>query len=280
MGGGAPTVTTTGLPMVADPGSGAAGYYATSRGPTSRAQLGIDWRYPVHKAGSASAERTSAATDENRSIAITGKRVLTAEQAYAEIAGEDRRPLLVMRECLTCTGTDDALLTRNADNEKTMLMSRWFHCVKLPPAVTEESHPYHALFAGEESHLFLARWDGSQRVELDGAQSRVELWKHMEALLASEYTKKHAPALKSLVKTLAQFDELDSQLARLHEQLDSAIEKSGPRFEQGQEDPEEARQVRAGQGRARRACCQGVGPSPPRGGREGARVRLNATAKS
>ena len=177
------------------------------------------------------AAATPAAADdagENRSVSVVAKRALPIEEAYAEIAGEDRRPLLVLRECLTCTGTDDALMTRNADNEKTMIMARWFHCVKLPPAVTESDHPFYALFENEETHLFLARWDGTERVELDGAQSRVELWKHMEELLASEYEKKHTPALKAMSKLLNELDELDTKVARLRSDLEDVLEKDGP----------------------------------------------------
>ena len=80
-----------------------------------------------------------------------------------------------------------------------MLMSRWFHCVKLPPDVVDEDHPFHELFAGEApAHLFVARWNGAERLDLNGAQSRTELWGAMERLLTSEYVEKSDVALDSL----------------------------------------------------------------------------------
>ena len=77
--------------------------------------------------------RAEARTIGEHSRSVETKRTLPPEEAYAMLAGEDHRPLLVLRECMTCNGTDDALMTRKADNERTMLLSRWFHCVKLPP---------------------------------------------------------------------------------------------------------------------------------------------------
>ena len=140
------------------------------------------------------------------------------------IAGEDPRPLLVLRECLTCTGTDDALLTRQTDNEKTMLMSRWFHCVKIAPGVLDEDHAFKNLFTGDApAHLFLARADGSSRMELDGAQSRTELWGVMSALLDLEYRDKPDKALKKLYRVLDGFD--DRLLADAHSGLMAVIDK-------------------------------------------------------
>ena len=149
------------------------------------------------------------------------------------------RPLLVLRECLHCTGTDDALLTRQADNEKTMLLSRWFHCVKLPPDVLDDDHPFRNLFHadpqdGDEdgapgaAHLFVARHDGSGRIDLDGAQSRTELWEAMGELLSSEYAKKTDRALKELLRTLDKYDVLDERIAQLEVDVDQRIEEDGP----------------------------------------------------
>ena len=50
----------------------------------------MDWQFPVYK---------QAALDDGRSHAVQAKKALSVEQAYAYIAGEDRRPLLVLREC-------------------------------------------------------------------------------------------------------------------------------------------------------------------------------------
>jgi hypothetical protein len=198
---------------------GPATYTPNPRGPTSIAELAIDWEYPVHRA------KVDGPADRTQSRAA--RRALSAEAAHAEIAGTDRRPLLVLRECLSCNGTDDALLTRAADNERTMLMSRWFHCIKLPPDVTAEDHPFHALFAGEKpGHLFVARWDGSGRVDLDGQQSRAELWKLMEGLLACEYEGKATEALRRLFHVLDDFDAIDAEIRAVKGEIDEVLEDS------------------------------------------------------
>lgn len=158
------------------------------------------------------------------------RRALPLDQAYAWIAGDDPRPLLVLRECLTCTGTDDALLTREADNEKTMLLARWFHCVKLPPDVKQPDHPFHALFEGEDPpHLFVGTRDGSLRRDLNGAQSRTELWKHLDEVLDLAYVEPYEDALKELQKLLNEFDEVDVRMGELNASLNARIEDDGPR---------------------------------------------------
>jgi hypothetical protein len=159
---------------------------------------------------------------------VRERRVLPAAEAFAYIAQDDRRPLLVLRECLTCNGTDDALLTRKCDNERTLLMSRWFQCVKLPPDVIDEDHPFHELFPGKApAHLFVARWDGSERRELGGAQSRAELWSVLESALSAEYEKKVDGSIKELLELLDEFDRIDSETSAVENQIDDAIEADG-----------------------------------------------------
>ena len=181
----------------------------------------MSWQFPVF---------TQKKEGDGRSVSKQARRALPADEAYAYIAAEDPRPLLILRECLTCTGTDDALLTRGADNEKTFLMSRWFHCVKLPPDVLEEDHPFHNLFAGKDpGHLFVSDANGAHRLDLTGEQSRTELWGVMSKLLAARYEKKpgYEKSLKSLLKLLDQFDTIDEKIVTVTEKIDKAIEKDG-----------------------------------------------------
>lgn len=205
-----------------------AGPYLTNpRGPTSRAELSIDWNYPIWDKPTFQAPRTG--EESVRPVVATReRRVLPAAEAYAFIAQEDRRPLLVLRECLSCNGTDDALLTRQCDNERTLLMSRWFNCVKLPPDVTDADHPFHELFAGSSpAHLFVARWDGSARRELKGDQSRAELWSVLESVLTSDYEKKVDGALDDLLGILEEYDRIDTEMANVKDQIDDALESDG-----------------------------------------------------
>jgi len=208
-----------GTGAVAGGAAGGAGPYTPNpRGPTSRVELKIDWQFPTYV--------EKATPDDGRTVAKRSRQALDAAQAFAYLAGEDHRPLLILRECLKCNGTDDALMTRKQDNERTLLMSRWFHCIKLPPDVLAEDHPFHALFAGEKpGHLFFARWDGSGRKDLTGQQSRAELWDLMQSYLASDYEKQIDASLKELLALLDRFDRIDSDLASVKDQMDDLIEK-------------------------------------------------------
>lgn len=136
--------------------------------------------------------------------------------------------MLVLRECTSCKGTDDALMTRQADNEKTLLLSRWFHCVRLPEDVVAADHPFHALFAGDAPpHLFLAAHDGTGRLDLDGQQSRAQLWEAMDTLLAASYADRYAPALKELSSLLDRLDAVDQRIEELQRALDREAESRG-----------------------------------------------------
>ncbi len=108
-------------------------------------------------------------------------------------------------------------------------MTRWFHCIRISPDVLDEDHPFHELFAGNgPPHLFVASRDGSNRHDLDGQQSRTELWQTMESALASEYEPGHESALKELTKLLDRFDALDQRTEELEQALDREIESRGP----------------------------------------------------
>jgi hypothetical protein len=131
----------------------------------------------------------------------------------AAIADGDPRPLLVLRECDACRGSSDAFLSRTLDNEKTELLGRWFHAVRLGPEVLEPDHPLHALFPGQApAHLFTATLDGRTRVELDGAQSQAQLWQAMTTVLRKTYRRDPDAAVRGLQKLLDQLDESDARL--------------------------------------------------------------------
>lgn len=178
----------------------------------------IGWQFPTYE------EKVQA--DDGKTVAKRARRALSTDDAFKYLAGDDHRPMLILRECLKCNGTDDALMTRKQDNERTLLMSRWFHCIKLPPDVLQEDHPFHVLFAGEKPcHLFFSRWDGSERKNLTGQQSRAELWALMESYLAAEYEKKVDESLKPLLALLDRYDRIDNDLATVKDQMDDLIEK-------------------------------------------------------
>jgi len=195
----------------------------TPRGPSAKAFLKIEWDYPVW-------EQAEEVSEDGRTSASRARRALSREEAIKHIAGDDPRPLLVLRECKVCNGTDDALLKGGSENERTFLLSRWFHCVKLPVDVMEDNHPYHNIFATDPmEHLFVVAVDGSEHTPLESETSRVELWDSMSARLKSDYKKRPDTALRSAAKLLDQFDIVDQKIHRLLEKRDQILEEDGPK---------------------------------------------------
>ena len=128
----------------------------TPRGATSKSMLQMKWDYPVYRD----------ATPKSDATTVKLRKALSFEDAVRHVSGSDPRPLLVLRECKTCNKTDNALLKAGAsDNEKTVLYSRWFHCVKLPMDVIQEDHPFNALFKDNDAqHFFVATRDGADLI--------------------------------------------------------------------------------------------------------------------
>lgn len=182
------------------------------------------WQFPVY------ASEADKAAPTGGSSARLVRKALPREQAFAELTGDDPRPLLVMRECDWCEGTDDALLNKRLDNERTVLMSHWFHAVKLPNHVLQDDHPFRNLFPEDDvPHLFMATRDGSVVVGLDGQQSPVELWEAMDEVLGEAGVRNPEKALKKVTKVLDQFDRLDIDRQRLRSELDELLEEHGPK---------------------------------------------------
>ncbi|MEC7583244.1 MAG: hypothetical protein VYE77_02920 [Planctomycetota bacterium] len=154
-------------------------------------------------------------------------------EAYLWVADNDRRPLLIMRECERCKGTDHALLSRSMDNEMTVLLTHWFHCVKLPPNVLDKDHPFTNMFKVEKGqrvpHLFFADPDGQNHVPLPGDQSQSELWETMFSYLDRCYEGSAKKAVKQMRGLLSKFDTLDNKELTVKGRIDREIEKRGMR---------------------------------------------------
>jgi hypothetical protein len=184
-----------------------------TRQATSRSVLSVKWDFP-----------TRVADRDNKPA-----HVLPRAQAFVTIAGEDKRPVLVLRECDQCKGTDFAFLDRKLNNEKTMLLARWFHCVKLPPGVVQPTHRLHSLFADRKPpHLFLAKVDGSEMEAFDGEQSQSALQAGMVKLIKTCYEKDPKPALKQMLIYLSQFDDCDTMEKTLLQQIKAELYAKGP----------------------------------------------------
>ncbi|MBI5364922.1 MAG: hypothetical protein HZA53_17220 [Planctomycetes bacterium] len=177
----------------------------------------MKWDHPVHSGNDAPRSET----------AVAVKRALPLEVALQEIVGDDLRPLLVVRECSHCTGSDKALLLPGIDNERTILLARWFHCVKLPSDVTQPDHPFHALFSDNSSgHMFVCQVDGSGRLALESEVSRPELWGAMGRALGEAYGKDPTPTTREISRVLDRLDTLDARERELQKQRDELIESN------------------------------------------------------
>jgi hypothetical protein len=213
------------------------------RGPSAKTILKLDWQYPVYKAPEVE--------QKGPTVAAKVRRALSREEAVAYIAGKDPRPLLVLRECKTCNGTDDALLSRgNVDNERTFLLSRWFHCVKLPVDVMQKDHPFHNLFDDKDpEHMFFGTADGSMHLPLESERSRIELWDTMMAVLKATYAKDPESVVKSMVKTIDAFDDADRRITSMEDRIDEILEHEGPdskKLKKAQDELAEAKKQRDG----------------------------------
>lgn len=169
---------------------------------------------------------------DGQTVAVEVRRALPLEQAYEVVTDGDRRPLLVLRECEKCKGTDHALLDRSLDNEQTVLLTHWFKCVKLPPNILDRDHPLTNLFKVEKEgdpvpHLFFVDADGTHKAPLPGDQSQAELWDTMFSYLDRCYEGNAKKAVKELRQLLDQYDKIDGNEQEIRNRIDREIEKNG-----------------------------------------------------
>lgn len=181
------------------------------RGHTSKNRLKVDWLHPVPP------ERDKTKTSASGRLPI--------QQALDVLwAEDDGRPLLVLRECLNCKGSDGALLSRSLKNDKTMLLTKWFRTVRLPAHVTDYSHPFHNVFTDlpfkkRWPHVFLLADRNAKPVEFTGKQTQSQLWRGMFKVLEQRYAKNPKKAVKQWLRVLDRFDVIDARRTILKEDL-------------------------------------------------------------
>lgn len=194
-----------------------------TRQSTSKEILDVDWDYPV---ATTFAKKTGVHT-----VASEARVAWPAPAAFKKIAGDDPRPLLVMRECHACAGSEHALFSRRLDNEKTKLLLHWFHCVKLPADVQQKDHPFYNVFEfkhGFRPHLFICTADGQNKKVFTGAQPQSLLQLELNKVMKIAYQKNPKPAIQAMMNFLTKFDMYDLRETELLAQMDDAREKSGP----------------------------------------------------
>jgi len=189
---------------------------------TTLGELRIEWDYP-----------TFVGDTGGDTVAKKVYSALPYPEALRQVAGDDPRPLLLLRECWMCQGSESALLDVENTNEKTLLFARWFHCVRFDDSVRHEQHPFHRVFADNTMpHLIVCQRDGSTLTRLDGKRPQSVLWAAMRTVLRKTYTKDPDVAVRELFALLAQYDHLDSMEAEVSAQLQTALEqepKDSPR---------------------------------------------------
>lgn len=200
-------------------GPGATGLPERARGPSTQGILRISWDYPSYQAPE---------PESGTGTAVARPReALPRAEALRAIAGQDPRPLLIVRECKVCNKTDDALLARNGSNERTLILARWFQCVKLPVDVVEPDHPFNALFpTNDAEHLFVSAADGSSKLPLESDTSRTELWTAMERTLAHVYGIDAGKAVKQVLAGLDRVDQIERRITDTEARKGLLMEKT------------------------------------------------------
>ncbi len=191
------------------------------RGVTSKERLKVDWLHPVPPKRSGEGTGAAGPMPLNDALKILWE-------------GDDGRPLLVLRECTECEGTDAALLSKSLKNDRTMLLTKWFRTVRLPAHITKYAHPFHMVFRGYRSfdkgwpHFFLLADKDSAPVVFDGAQTQTKLWQGMYDVLEQRYAKNPKRAAKAWLRLLDRYDALDARRTQLREELLAARAEAGP----------------------------------------------------
>lgn len=193
---------------------------------TTLEALNIEWTYPHFRP----------VEQEGFTVAPKVYKALPITEAIDALAGTDQRPLLVMRECWICEGTDHALLDSKLANEKTLLMSKWFHCVRLGDSTRHDNHPAHLLFKEHGMpHLLLVSRDGSVAVPMDGRRTQSQLWAGMRKVLKASYERDPDAAVSEIFQVLGQYDHLDSLESEIAARLQDTLNeqsKDSPRVRQ------------------------------------------------
>lgn len=175
---------------------------------TSRQRLVVRWRAP----------------------APVHDKVLAFSAAIAELRGSDPRPLLVLRDEASA---DVALFKPDRrENETTLLLTQWFHCIKIGRHVLSAGHPWHALFAGRKPPLMLLVGDDGKLVTpITGVRERRDLHAAMVRVLKADYSKDPMAAVKLWLPVLDTFDEADRTESEYTDKYHLAREEGDKRRE-------------------------------------------------
>ena len=156
-----------------------------------------------------------------RDTRVTAEIKLKQEQAIQHLRKDDPRPLLILRDCEGCANKEGDLLKRSLMDERFILGTDWFHCVKLPHEVIEEDNVLSSLFTGKSpAHVVVATWDAKTIVPIKRASAK-GMWQGMSKVLKKDYKGSADKAVKSLQRMLVEYDKIDGRVADLELQLEA-----------------------------------------------------------
>ena len=174
-----------------------------ARGRTSRSRLEADWQQ----------------------VRVSAETSLELQAALKELRGDDPRPLLILRDCDGCKNKEGDLLKRTLLDERVILGSSWFHCVRFSHDVVNPEHPFHILFDHERHpHIAVASWDLKTFKHVHRAGQK-DVWKAMKRVMGKDYKKSPESAMKGIVKILNEYDALDDRENALKTQLSAKRER-------------------------------------------------------
>jgi hypothetical protein len=184
-------------------GSGGSEMSSWARGKTSTSRLNADWQAPL----------------------ISAEKSLELKEALKKLRGEDPRPLLLLRDCDGCKNTEGDLLKRTLLDERLLLATGWFHCVRFSHDVTKPEHPFSVIFEHERHpHIAMASWDLKTFTQVHRAGQK-DVWKSMKRVLGKDYKKSPESAMKNLMKLLVEYDAIDDREDALKVQLSTKQER-------------------------------------------------------
>lgn len=143
-----------------------------------------------------------------------GTGVLDFADAYAAIAGNDPRPILLLRDC----GHSEKDLTKIStftDDERVVLAMSWYRLVRVHKDIVRPEHPLHALVGERAPHLVVFTGGGKERIDLALVPTANELWSQMLKGLKRDYRRAPEEAVSKWRQLLTEFDRLDKEHARL-----------------------------------------------------------------
>lgn len=149
----------------------------------------------------------------------SAEEILAIKEAIKSLRADDHRPVLILRDCDGCPNKEGDLIKRTLLDERFLLATPWFHCVRLQHEVVGDEHPLHKLFEGSRpAHVVVSTWDAERIIALPRFAPK-DIWQAMRTVLRKEYKKNPETAMKGLVKLLSNYDALDERERELRDQL-------------------------------------------------------------